>query len=98
VNGGEWPTSSSALLPGKEFLVLLNRMAEFELDLVRARSFFLPGFELLSLARNDRMTLRENKQVTVLWHVDPLLCDYREIGQCTAARKQQRNCVFCAVV
>jgi hypothetical protein len=73
-------------------------MAEFDLDLVLDRSLFLPGFERLSLARNDRMTLRENKQVIVLWHADPLLCDYREIGECTAARKQQRNGVFCAVV
>jgi hypothetical protein len=55
-------------------------MAEFDLDLVRASSLFLPALERLSVARNDLMALRETKQVVLLWHVDPLLCDYREIG------------------
>jgi hypothetical protein len=35
--------------------------------------------------------------VMKLWHVYPLLGGDREIGDCTAARKQQKNGVFCAV-
>jgi hypothetical protein len=40
---------------------------------------------------------RELPHVNTLWHVDQLLGGDREIDDCTAARKQQRNGVFCAV-
>jgi hypothetical protein len=48
------------------------------------------SIDLLSIKQNDY-------EFIILWHVDPLLSDDREIGDCTVAHKQQRNGVFFAV-